>query len=485
MKISRIHCSMILAGILFTGTNLFAQKPDRSAPPKLGPPPSLKLPDIKKTNLPNGLKIVIMESRKIPLVQITVQVDAGQVNDGKGKEGIAAMTFSMLDEGAGKRDALSLSDALNYLGATLRINAGIHSSTISLNTPASKLDAALDLLADIVLRPTFDETELSRLRKQQLTNILQAHDNPRVIASAAYAQILFGKDHIYGSQRTGTEQSIKAMKAADIRSFHKKYISPPNTTMIIVGDIDADGITAHIEKRFGTWRGTAGKAVKVKTAKQVQKRIVYLVDKPGAAQSIIHIGRIGVTRKTPDYYPITVMNTVLGGSFTSRLNSNLREEHGYSYGAFSRFSFRPSPGAFTATSAVQTDVTDKALTEFMKELNGIRQPIPEIEFNRAKNYSALQFPSRFQTVSQIAGQLADLIASGIPESYFGEYVQQILNVTAAEVKMAAEKYIVPEKSIILVVGDRAKIEPGIQALKLGPIKNLTIEDVLGKKPELN
>ena len=224
------------------------------------------------------------------------------------------------------------------------------------------------------------------------------------------------------------------------------------------------------------------KEVSIAEPEQVKKRIIYLIDKPGSAQSVIYIGRIGAKRLTPDYNSIIVMNTILGGSFTSRLNDNLREQHGYTYGARSRFSFGPIPGNFIAYASVQTEVTDKSLTEFFNELNRIREPIPEEEINRAKNLVALSYPSDFQSVSSIADQLDNMAEYNLPSDFFDNYITQILNVKEDEVNSAAEKYVVPDKMIVVVVGDKTKIEDGVRALNHGEIKNLSIEDVLGKVP---
>lgn len=217
-------------------------------------------------------------------------------------------------------------------------------------------------------------------------------------------------------------------------------------------------------------------------AKQVKKRQIYLVDRPEAAQSEIRIGRIGVPRLTENYYEILVMNTILGGSFASRLNQNLREEHGYSYGARSSFSFRPLAGPFIAGAAVQSAVTDKALVEFMKELNGILEPVTDQELTRAKNYVALRFPENFQTVSRIANQLTQMVTYNLPDDYFNNYVKRVLSVTKEDVQRVAKKYLDPEKVAIIVVGDQKKIEKGVRDLNLGQVNAMTIEDVLGKAP---
>jgi predicted Zn-dependent peptidase len=237
-----------------------------------------------------------------------------------------------------------------------------------------------------------------------------------------------------------------------------------------------------LDQWFGGWDPGRVPTVVVPPAPQVGPRTVYIVDKAEAPQSEIRIGRVGLPRKTNDYFAATVLNTVLGGSFSSRLNQNLRETHGYTYGAGSSFDFRPSPGPFMAASAVKTDVTDESLTEFMKELNGILQPVPAEELARAKNYVALGYPGDFQSVQQIAGKLAEMVVFDLPANYFNTYIDRVLGVTASDIARTGRSAIDTEKLVIVVVGDRASIEKDVTALGLGPVKNLTIEEVLGKKP---
>jgi predicted Zn-dependent peptidase len=235
---------------------------------------------------------------------------------------------------------------------------------------------------------------------------------------------------------------------------------------------------------FGSWKSGTASAPALPSIVQVTGREVVLVDKPGAAQTEIRIGRIGVPRLTPDYYALVVMNTILGGSFTSRLNNNLREEHGYTYGASSTFDFRPLAGPFLAASAVQTAVTDSALVQFMKELRGIREPISKEEVERAKNYVALGYPADFQTVGQIAGQIEELVTYGLPDSYFNDFIHNILAVTAEDVVRVARATIDPDNIAVVLVGDRKVIEQPVKALGLGKIIFRTVDDVLGPPPAL-
>ncbi|MBX2991322.1 MAG: insulinase family protein [Bacteroidetes bacterium] len=460
-----------------------AQTVDRSKPPELGPPPSLTLPAIQHLKLSNGLKVVLMEKHQVPLVQVNLLVNAGTAMDPAGQRGLASMTAAMMQEGAGSRDALAFADAADFLGANISVNAGMHTTTVSLFTPLSKLDSALALFADAALRPKFPAEELERNRAERLTTLLQWHDEPRVVGSTLFNDVLFGKNHPYGPPTMGDEKTIRGFNVAELKKFHSTYFHPNNATLIVVGDVTAKALLPKLNALFGKWKTGKVASSTWPSARQVESRKIYLVDKPGAAQSVIRIGRIGVARTTEDYYPIVVMNTILGGSFTSRLNNNLREEHGYSYGAGSRFSFLPMPGSFIASSDVQTDVTDKALTEFMKELTNI-STITEDELTRAKNYVALSYPSDFQSVGDIAGRLADLVIYNLPDNYFNNYTKNILAVTKDDVVRVAKKYVDPEKIAIVVVGDMSKVEEGIRALRLGPIEKLTIEEVLGSKPVL-
>ncbi len=478
-----IRFSIAAALLICLAVSTYAQQPDRSKPPEPGPAPSLTLPKIQHLKLPNGLPIVLMEKHQVPLVQINLIVKAGTANDPADQRGLASITAAMMEEGAGNRNSLQFSDAMDFLGANLSVNAGMHTTTVSLFTPFSKIDSALALFADVVLRPMFPAEELERNRIERLTTLLQWHDEARVIGNNLFNSTLFGPAHPYGPPPVGNETTIRGFKVNDLKKFYSTNFKPNNATLVVVGAITPAVLLPKLKALFAGWKSGIVSTANFPQATQVEARTIYLVDKPGAAQSVIRIGRIGVARTTKDYYPIVVMNTLLGGSFTSRLNNNLREQHGYSYGASSRFNFLPQPGAFIAAADVQTDVTDKALTEFMKELSSIAT-LSDEELTRVKNYVALSYPSDFQSVGAIAGRLGDMVIYNLPDDYFNNYTRNILAVTKEEVIRVARQYIVPDKVAIIVVGDRKKIEKGIADLKLGEIKNLVIEDVLGKPPVL-
>ena len=475
--------SLLLALALVPTLSLRAQgQADRSKPPTLGPAPQLKLPAIQKRTLSNGVPVWLVEAREVPLVQITLVVKSGSNDDPSGTFGLASLTAAMLDEGAGARSALEIADEIDFLGASLGTNSSFDASSVRLGVPVSRLGAALTVMADVAIRPTFPDAELERLRQERLTELLQARDDAASVAPMAFARLLFGPSHRYGTGAIGTPTTLKAFTTSDLKAFHAAAFQPANSALIVVGDVTADGVVPQLEKQFGSWRvGSAPPSrTQVPAAPQPKERQIVIVDMPGAEQSQIRIGGIGVPRSTPDYFPLQVLNTILGGSFTSRLNQNLREQHGYSYGAGSRFDMRLFAGPVFATAGVQTDKTSEALREFFNELNAIRKPVGADELAKAKNYLAFGFPSQFETMGDFSAQLEQLLVYGLPETYYADYVKNLQAVTAEAVLKTATTYIQPERFLVVVVGDRTVIEPGIRALNLGMVRTMSIQEALGE-----
>jgi zinc protease len=456
------------------------ERADRSKPPALGPAPTLNLPPIQKRMLSNGLPVWIVEAHKVPLAQVNLVVMAGSGDDPSGKFGVANLTAAMLDEGAGSRSALEIADAVDYLGANLTTTSSSDSSAVRLNVPVARLSDALPIMADVALRPTFPTQDLERLRQERLTALLQARDDPAQIAPLAFARVVYGGTHRYGTGQAGTEATLKAFSVQDLKTFHDTMYQPSNATLIVAGDVTADAVLPLLEKQFGPWKaGASVRRTSVAQAPQLTQTQVTIVDVPMAEQSQIRIGWVGVPRSTPEYFTLQVLNTILGGSFTSRLNQNLREEHGYAYGASSRFDMRLSAGPFQAAAGVQTDKTSESLQEFFKELNGIQMPLSAEELTKAKNYVALGFPSEFETIDDLAAHLEELVVYKLPDDYFARYVPNIQAVSAAAVQKAAATYIQPKKFAVVVIGDRSMIEPKIRALNLGPIRVMTVDQVVG------
>jgi len=455
-------------------------KPDRSKPPALGPVRELKLPPVQKLRLANGIPVLLVEMHKVPLVQVSVVARAGAGADPLDKPGLASLTADMLDEGAGARSSLQIADEVDYLGVDLSAGAGWDATSVGLHAPVKKLAAAMPILADVALRPTFPQSELDRVRKDRLTELLQLRDEPRAIASVAFANALYGRGHRYGTAIVGTERSVRAFTREDLVRFHEQTFTPANSAIVVVGDVTAASIQPELEKAFGGWKSPAGNPpANVPAAPQVASRGIWIVDKPGAAQSEIRIGRVGPPRSTKDYFALNVMNTILGGSFTSRLMQNLREQHGYAYGARSSFDYRLSTGPFVASAPVQTDKTAPALTEFFKELTAITKTVTEAEVSKAKNYVALGFPSDVETTGDIASKLAQQFLYDLPGDFLDTYVARVGAVTLDEVRRVASESVDPEKVVVVVVGDRSKIESEMKALNLGPIKTLSVDDLFG------
>jgi predicted Zn-dependent peptidase len=455
------------------------QKADRTKVPALAPPPQLKLPAIQKRQLSNGLPVWLIEAHEVPLAQVNLVVLAGSGDDPAEKFGVASLTAAMLDEGAGSRSALAIADEIEFLGATLTTSSSFDASVIRLNVPVNRLEAALPVMADVVVRPTFPQAELDRLRQERLTALLQARDDAAQVAPLAFARVVFGGSHRYGTGAMGTAATLKAFTVADLRTFHRSLYIPRNATLVVAGDIRPDAVMPLLEKQFGAWPSAEIQTrAALSQAPQLTARQIRIVDMPGAEQSQIRIGWVGVPRSTADYFPLQVLNTILGGSFTSRLNLNLREKNQFSYGASSRFDMRLSAGPFFAGAGVQTDKTAEALREFFNELDAIARITPE-ELTKAKNYLALSFPSEFETIGDLSAHIEDMIVYKLPDNYFERYVANIQAVTAADVQKAAAAYIQPGRFAVVVAGDRKAIEKGIRALELGDIRVLSLDEALG------
>lgn len=468
--------AVLVAG---TGLAVSAQQPDRSTPPTPGPPPALRLPVIQKQKLTNGIPVWIVEHHEVPLAQVNLIVRSGSAADPANRFGVASFTAAMLDEGAGTRSAPELAEAIEFLGAQLGTSSSFDQSGVRLSVPVSRLPEALALMADVALTPAFPEAEVERLRKQRLTQMLQTRDDPASLIALAFPRAVFGATHRFGTAALGSEPVLKALTRADLQTFYRAHYRPDRSTILLVGDVTPASVMPLVEKAFGGWKaeGTAPTTMDVTAAPQLTARRIYLVDKPGAAQSQIRMGWVGVARSAAEEATIDVLNTILGGSFTSRLNTNLREQHGYSYGAFSVFDRRRAPGPFYAGAGVQTDKTAEALQEFFKELDAIQKLVPADELERAKNYVALGFPGEFETTGDLARKLEELVVYELADDTFATYVDRVRKVTAADVQKAAARYIQPDKFAVVIVGDRATIEPSIGALKLGPLTIVPLDDI--------
>jgi zinc protease len=385
--------------------------------------------------------------------------------------GLASFTANMLDEGAGGRDALALADALDLLGARLSTGSGTDAAQTNLYVLRQNFPAALRIMADVVTRPDFPEREVSRLRDERLTALARARDEATTIANNAFAALVYGTQHPYG--RVPTAEATRGLDRGRVAAFHAARYRPETSTLILVGDVDPAAMQPMIAEAFGGWRaqGSASTAAEPPQAPSIARTVVYLIDKPGAAQSEIRIGHPGVPRSSPDYFPLLVMNTMLGGTFTSRLNTNLRETHGWAYGASSSFQMLRGAGPFTARAGVQTNATDSALVEFFREINRIRtEAVTAEELQKIKNFVALRLPDQLETTQDVSTQLAALEIYGLDASFFDDYVQRVMAVTADDLRRVANQYVRPDRSVVVVVGDRQVVEAAVRAANVGPVE---------------
>ena len=449
-----------------------------TAPPTLGAPKPVQLPPVVERTLPNGLRLVVVEHHELPLVDVALVVRSGSERDPRNRLGVAGLTAAMLMEGAGRRNALQIVDQEAFLGVDIRTSSGWDASRVTMHAPTAQLDSALALFADVALRPTFPARELERLRKERLTTLLQMRDRPTAIADQAFNHLVFGEEHPYGRPLMGTETTVSAIRRADVEAFYRTHFRPNNATLIVVGDVTPDDVERRVGALFGGWaRGTVPPATFTE-APRAAATTLYVIDKPGAPQSSLRIGGVGVPRSTDDYFALMVANTILGGSFTSRLMQNLRETHGYTYGARSGFAMRQVAGPFTASAEVTGAKTDSSVIEFMKELRRIRDTVPAAELEKAKQYLQLQLPGQFETTDDIAGQLVPLTIYGLPLDYYNTYAQRLAQVTQADVQRVMERYVRPEQLVVVVVGDRQSIEKGLAGTGIGRVE---VRDITGRK----
>jgi zinc protease len=442
--------------------------PDASKLPKAGADPKFSLPPIEKAKLSNGLEVWTVRQNELPIVSMNMVFKTGGTFEPAAKSGVSSMTATLLDDGTKTRSALDIENQLQAIGASLNANTGWDSTGVSLSTLTKNLDKALDIYADVIVNPSFPETELETVRRRTLAGFTIRKANPNAISGVVYDRVLYGKDHPYGRQLSGDETSIKNLSRSDLVGFYESTYRPNNAVLIVVGDIDSKTLMPKLEKAFANWKpGTVSNGT-LPTAQMRDKAGIFLVDKPNAAQSVISIGQIGVSRDNPDYFPLQVMNSILGGQFSARVNMNLREDKGYTYGARTGYAFRRGAGPFSASADVQTAVTKESVAEFLKELRGIRGEIPvtakELDYNKQSLIRA--YPRGFETVGQISGQLSNLVVYGLPDSYFNDFISKVNAVTLDDVNRVANKYLTPDKLAIVVVGDRKTIEPGLKELGL-------------------
>jgi predicted Zn-dependent peptidase len=467
-----MRSTLILAGALIAMTIAAATAPaqDRIPVPKGKPAPKVAIPAIQKTKLANGLSVWLVEHHELPVAAFNLVIGSGSANDPLAAPGIASMTSDVLDEGTATRDALKISEELESIGANLGVNSGTDGSFVSLRTLVKHIDRALAVYADVISNPVFPQKEFDRLKSQRLATLMQQKDQPTSIAGNAFAHILYTANHPYGLNSSGTPASVEAMKREDLVAFYDSYYRPGNATLIVVGDVKLDALTAKLEPLFSGWKDAPVPAFNVPAPEPVRDRKVYLIDKQAAPQSEIRIGYPALARSTPDYFPVFLMNRMLGGQFASRINMNLREKRGFTYGARSSFNFNRGVGPFVASAGVTAEKTDSSLVEFLYEIDLMREKgMTDDEMTFVKKGLIGNFALNFETPAQLASMMQNIILYGLPDDYYSTYLQNIEKVTPVDVLRVSKQYLDTSKMAVVVVGDIATIRPGIEASKIGEV----------------
>ncbi len=449
----------------------------RANAPQAGPSPQLSLPVPEIFKLENGLTVVYNYRPGLPVVAAHLVFNTGSGANPVDKPGLASFTANMLQQGTAKRSAMQIADEAALLGTTVSTGANMDGSSVGTSALTKNFPGILDLLADIVLHPTFPPEEVERRRAARLAALANDRGEPNVIVSRTGVAALFGPHHPFGYDNTGTEESNKAMSREDMMNFWQTNFVPNNAALVVAGNISRDELKALATQKFGAW--STGEAARPQIgAPETTKARIVIVDRPGAQQTMMRLLQLGVSRATPDYAPLEVMNSELGGLFSSRINLNLREEHGYTYGASSTFVYRRSQGYFGAGGGIRTDATAPAVTEMFKEIRRmIDTPMTAEELALAKDSQSRSLPGMFEASSEAAGVLSEIFLYDLSPDYYAKLPERLSAVTAADAETVAKKYLHPEQMILICVGDRAKIEPELKKLELGAIE---LRDADGK-----
>jgi zinc protease len=440
--------------------------------PVPGEPRPYDFPDTFRTTLANGLRIIVTPMPGRELIAASLALRAGAADEPDAVGGATVLGARALTEGTEVRDAIALVEATERLGASIHAEAGWDAISAGLDVPASRLAPAMELLAEVVRRPAFPEAEVERLRDERLTDLLQARADPRRRADEAYVSSIYAPSSPYHRPAGGAAETVGGLTPDALRVVHAGAYAPSRAALVVAGDVDPDAVVRTAEALFGDWTGPGDSGpVPIDDASAVASRFVRVVHRSGSVQSEIRIGHRGLPRLHPDYHAIAVMGAILGGLFNSRLNMNLREEKGYTYGASAGFDLRRGHGPFTARAAVNTEATVPALHEFLAELDRIRETrVTDEELRAARDYLVGVFPLRFETPGPVAGSLAGLFVHRLPEDELDRYRPSIEAVTADDVQRVAREHIRPEAAAIVLVGDHDAFGEALEAAAVGPVE---------------
>ncbi len=447
---------------------------DRSKEPALGSAMSLKLPELQKSTLPNGLKIVLAERHTAPVVHFNLMVGGGTAADPADAPGTASLEQRMLEEGTATRDSLKIAEDLESLSADFSAGVDRDIAFADLDALKGNMDRALDIYADLILHPAFSEKEFSRVQKDRLAAIAREKVTPAATASRVIPELLYGKGNPYASPITGTAESVGKMTREDLVKFHDAWFKPNNATLLIVGDTTLAEITPKLTQLFASWKSGDVAKVTIPQAAQPEKDVVYLIDRPGSAQSYIVSAQLAPPQSDSDALALGLVNGVFGGGFASRINMNLREDKHWSYGVSSALRAARGQRLFMSASPVQTDKTKESMEQLVEEFKNIvgSKPISEAELKLQQSDSTLSLPGRFETVDQVSTGYSTILEYNLPEDYYNTYTEKVLAITPEKMNEIAKKYIQPGHLVWLVVGDMSKVEAGIRELKIGEVHKI-------------
>lgn len=450
-----------------SGTGLAERLPR----PKPAAPRAYHFPRFERSALPNGAKLVVAPITKLPLVTVAVIVEAGAVSDRQGRAGVAQLTAKLLLEGTTTADGAAITDRFESLGASIEAHADWDATTVTMTTLADNLAPAFSLLGEVLRTPAFQQREVDRLKGERLAELLQLRAEPRGLADELFARFLYDDASRYARPDGGDEETVRSLGRDDVARFYDERYSPGGITVIAAGDVSMETVENLARDVLGDWQGAAPRPAESSDRPARRQRGVHIVAKPDAPQSELRIGEVGLPRRTPDYFSAVIMNAVLGGLFSSRINLNLREVHGYTYGAHSYFDWRRQSGPWVVATAVESDVTHAAATEVLKEIDRIRaELIGQEELSLATSYLDGVFPIRYETTSAIAAALAALVVYDLPDDWYDTYRQRVRSVTREQVLAAAQKHLHPEELQMVVVGNPTAIRARLEETAFGPVR---------------
>ncbi|MHB1069366.1 MAG: M16 family metallopeptidase [Gemmatimonadaceae bacterium] len=445
--------------------------------PQAGTPGPYEFPHATRFALANGLRVIVAPMHRLPLVSVIAVVDAGAAGDTTGREGLAMLTAAALSEGTVERDGPALTDAFERIGTAGDSGAEWDDATVQLTVTPGRFDEAMALLSEVVMAPRFAEGDVERLKSERLAELLQQQVEPRGLADERFARVVYAPASRYARAAGGSPATVHALDAGQARAWHALRYGSAATTLIVTGDVTPEAVQAVVERRFGAWSRAVEPAPAVHTEARTTERAVHVVAKADAPQSELRIGHVGLPRAHRDYFSVVVMNAVMGGLFSSRINLNLREKHAYTYGAHSGFDWRRAAGPFVVATAVKTEVTDAAVREILLEIDQIRDAeVTADELDLATKYLSGVFPIRYETTGAVASALALATVYGLPDDYFSTYRDRIRAVTRGDVLTAARTHLHPESLQILAVGDASTITEPLAALQLGTPSVTTAEE---------